>query len=213
MAYNNLHQMVTNPRSNQNPGLHNNMIHHNQPPGLSSSSSGGGGMIHPPSSDNPITFTTPQNSYLVIPRYANVSSHSTSVTLKLRTTEPNGLVLYSSNGVTNPSTNNLVAIELVEGHVIVHLHGGSPTSPPTRIVATTSRVHDGEWHTIKLIRTGRTGSVSVDDGTTDFNLKSDQARNINLGTLFLGNVPGFVADERVWSVSLGVGFVGCIAVT
>lgn len=151
--------------------------------------------------DAPITFTQPLNSYLEIPPYHNTSSHSTQISLKLRTTEPNGLVLYSSSPPTN-----LLAIELLEGHVFVHLQ---TSSFPTRIQATSTRIHDGEWHTIKLIRTGRTGSVTVDDITTDFNLKSE-ARNLYVGTVFLGNVPSNTYDERIWNIGLGNGFVGCM---
>ncbi|ODM93938.1 Neurexin-1a [Orchesella cincta] len=79
----------------------------------------------------------------------------------------------------------------------------------TRVQATSSRINDGEWHTIKLIRNGRSGTISVDDFNTDFNLKSE-SRILVLGTIYLGNVPSSVADENVWNVGLGNGFVGCL---
>ncbi|CAL8090768.1 unnamed protein product [Orchesella dallaii] len=150
--------------------------------------------------DNPITFTTPFNSYLVVMPYTNVSSHTTSITLKLRTTEPNGLVVYTS---TPPSA---LAIEIIDGILYTHM---KTNNVHTRIQATSSRINDGEWHTIKIIRNGRSGTISVDDFNTDFNLKSE-SRVLVLGIMYLGNVPSHITDDKVWNVGLGNGFVGCL---
>lgn len=57
-----------------------------------------------------VTFTTPE-SFLIIPKTWN-SSKTFSVSLKIRTTEPNGLLIYSKSGrvIKSPWQLNLITM-------------------------------------------------------------------------------------------------------
>ncbi|XP_021945063.1 neurexin-1 [Folsomia candida] len=156
-----------------------------------------------------VTFTTPE-SFLIIPKTWN-SSKTFSVSLKIRTTEPNGLLIYSKSGRT------FFSLEMISGHIYAHI-STTPTLTPTtgtlppahhlRIPATTDPIDDGEWHQIRFQRNGlRSGSVSVDDVATDFNTKWTE---LELGDFFVGGVTMDINQEQVWSINLKNGFVGCM---
>jgi len=96
--------------------------------------------------------------------------------------------------------------------LFVHLDLGTG---PLRIQSTSDPVDDGEWHQIKLTRSGRSGTISVDDLSTDFNTKGDSTR-LELGSspVYLGYVPESVLSSpppaSIWSLNLRAGFVGCV---
>lgn len=60
---------------------------------------------------------------------------------------------------------DLFAMELVEGHLYLHLDLGSGS---VKVKGTPRRVDDGMWHEVTLQRSGREGRVTVDDNAADF---------------------------------------------
>lgn len=60
---------------------------------------------------------------------------------------------------------DLFAVELVEGHLWLHLDLGSG---PAKVKGTTRRVDDGSWHELMLKRTGKQGRLTVDGNAADF---------------------------------------------
>lgn len=57
------------------------------------------------------------------------------------------------------------AVELVNGHVYLHLDLGSGS---VKVKATSRRIDDGTWHEIAINRNGKSGRVTVDGASTDF---------------------------------------------
>ncbi|XP_024085653.1 neurexin-2 isoform X2 [Cimex lectularius] len=176
---------------------------------------------------DPITFTT-SASHLVLPSWD--APRSGSVSVKLRTTEANGLLMFSQgsnapHSTVQPSTvgfsigrlttlipavqtADLFAVELDEGHIWLHLDLGSG---PAKIKGTTRRVDDGSWHELTLKRTGKQGRLTVDGHATDFTTPGDSNQLDLDGGLFVGGLAaGVNPPSSVWSALLGQGFVGCI---
>lgn len=60
---------------------------------------------------------------------------------------------------------DLFAMELVGGHLYLHLDLGSGAA---KVKGTPRRVDDGTWHEVTLRRSGREGRLTVDDNAADF---------------------------------------------
>ena len=148
---------------------------------------------------DPITFATSE-SYLALPTWE--CSDYGKISLKIRTTEGSGVILYSS-GARNAKESRVVdsgqqhgsesyessfdffAIELLEGHVFMLMNQGSGS---VRLKATTRRVDDGQWHSITVERKGKSGRVTVDDPGVDFITPGTSAQLDLEGPLFLGGI-------------------------
>lgn len=57
------------------------------------------------------------------------------------------------------------AVELINGHVYLHLDLGSGGA---KVKATSRRIDDGAWHEIAISRNGKGGRITVDGASTDF---------------------------------------------
>ena len=125
------------------------------------------------------------------------ASSTGSMSFKIRTNEPNGLLLYnngaphaqvcvslcfflcvmssarlnsdrvkdSSGLFTLRLQGDYFAVELVNGHVYLHLDLGSGS---VKVKATSRRIDDGTWHEITISRNGKSGRATVDGASTDF---------------------------------------------
>ncbi|KAG0412158.1 hypothetical protein HPB47_010714, partial [Ixodes persulcatus] len=155
---------------------------------------------------DPVTFTT-RDSFLALPSWDD--PRTGSVSLRLRTVEPDGLLLYNSG-----SQGDLFALELLEGqlHLLLDLGSG-----PVKVRASPKRLHDGHWHQVQVTRSGRSGRLSVDDAGADY-VTPGNSNQLDLeGPLFVGGV-GTTAREdasstlpgELWSGALRLGFVGCL---
>ncbi|BES99010.1 Laminin G domain [Nesidiocoris tenuis] len=152
---------------------------------------------------DPITFTTP-SAHLLLPTWD--APRTGSVSVKLRTTEPNGLLMFSQG--SNTPHADLFAVELVEGHLWLHLDLGSG---PAKIRGTTRRVDDGSWHELTLKRTGKQGRLTVDGNAADFSTPGDSNQLDLEGGLYVGGLsPSLSPPPTLWSAVLSQGFVGCI---
>ncbi|KAJ6218579.1 hypothetical protein RDWZM_009736 [Blomia tropicalis] len=165
---------------------------------------------------DPITFTT-SDSYLKLSDGWNSPNEGT-LSLKIRTNEPNGVLLYSVGTLNNTHHGNVYdyfALELLDGQLYLLQHLGSL---PVKVKSTTKRIDDNYWHTIQVKRTGRNGQVVVDgDIVSDF-VSPGTSNNLDLGdSLYLGGYPRFTGNRltytppQLWSTAFGGGYIGCVS--
>ncbi|XP_008554083.1 neurexin-3 [Microplitis demolitor] len=158
-----------------------------------------------PKSD-PITFTT-RDSHLVLPPWK--SSKSGSISFKIRTNEPDGVVMYSQSGTS--SRTDLFGFELLDGHLYLHIDLGSGYM---KIKASKHRVNNSVWHNVTLHRVDRNGRVSVDGETSEFETPGDATQLDLDGLFYLGGIGVPFSSATIppvfWSTAFRQGFVGCM---
>ncbi|XP_073461196.1 neurexin-2-beta isoform X13 [Aquarana catesbeiana] len=176
---------------------------------------------------DPVTFQVPE-AFLRLPRWE--TKKAGSISFDFRTTEPNGLLLFSqgrprgggnvpgtiSGAVTagrpeRPPKADYFAVELLEGTLYLLLDLGSGG---IKVKASHKKVNDGEWCHVDIQRDGRKGSISVNSRNTPFQVGGESEILDLEGDMYLGGLPEPREDlqlpPEVWTASLGLGFVGCI---
>lgn len=111
---------------------------------------------------DPITFETPE-SFISLPKWN--AKKTGSISFDFRTTEPNGLILFShgkprhQKDAKHPQMIKVdfFAIEMLDGHLYLLLDMGSGT---IKIKALQKKVNDGEWYHVDFQRDGRSGNLS-----------------------------------------------------
>ncbi|KAL0121241.1 hypothetical protein PUN28_008721 [Cardiocondyla obscurior] len=155
---------------------------------------------------DPITFTT-RDSHLVLPPWK--AAKSGTISFKIRTNEPNGLIMYSRSGAH--TRQDLFAFEILGGHLYLHMDLGSG---PIKIRASKARVDDGFWHDVVLRRVERDGRVTVDSNTVEFRTPGDSTQLDLDGLLYIGGVGAPFAPLTIppvlWTGALRQGYVGCM---
>ncbi|KAH7972959.1 hypothetical protein HPB52_019468 [Rhipicephalus sanguineus] len=153
---------------------------------------------------DPVTFTT-RDSFLALPGWEEPRTAG-ALSVRLRTVEPDGLLLYASG-----AQGDLIALELLEGrlHFVLDLGSG-----PVK-VRTERRLDDGHWHQLQVARTGRAGTLTVDETVSEFVAPGNSKQLDVEGPLFVGGVGTTARDDTplppaLWSGSLRLGFVGCL---
>uniref|UniRef100_A0A672JGR8 Neurexin 1 n=1 Tax=Salarias fasciatus TaxID=181472 RepID=A0A672JGR8_SALFA len=141
---------------------------------------------------DPVTFDTPE-SFVALSKWT--AKKAGSISFDFRTTEPNGLMLFShgkprqqqrKDPRTPPTVKvDFFAIEMLDGHLYLLLDMGSGT---TKTKAIDRKVNDGEWYHVDFQRDGRSGT------TPD---------------LYLDHLAVFLPSQ-VWTALLNYGYVGCI---
>ncbi|XP_035732871.1 neurexin-1-like isoform X7 [Vespa mandarinia] len=153
-----------------------------------------------------VTFTSSE-SHLVLPPWK--ASKSGSISFKIRTNEPNGLIMYSRSGAH--TREDLFAFEILGGHLYLHADLGSGS---VKVRASKQRVDDGVWHDVALRRVDRDGRVTVDDSTVEFRTPGDSTQLDLDGLLYIGGVGAPFAPLTVppvlWTGTLRQGYVGCM---
>ncbi|XP_054001780.1 neurexin-1 isoform X3 [Hylaeus anthracinus] len=159
-----------------------------------------------PRASDPITFTT-RDSHLILPPWK--AADSESISFKIRTNEPNGLIMYSRSGAH--SRQDLFAFEIFRGHLYLHVDLGSG---PVRVKSSKNRVDDATWHDVAFRRAGRDGRVTVDGRTDEFRTPGDSTQLELDGLLYIGGVGDPFAPLTVppvlWTGTLRQGYVGCL---
>ncbi|XP_023246980.1 neurexin-1 isoform X2 [Copidosoma floridanum] len=159
-----------------------------------------------PRSSDSVTFTT-RDSHLVLPPWK--TAESGSISFKIRTNEPNGLVMYSRSGSTTRS--DLFAFEILDGFLYLHMDLGEG---PVKVRASEKPIDDSTWHEITLRRVLREGRVVVDESPVEFRPPGDQTQLDLDGLLYIGGVGAPFAPLTVppvlWTGSLRQGYVGCM---
>lgn len=111
---------------------------------------------------DPITFETPE-SFISLPKWN--AKKTGSISFDFRTTEPNGLILFShgkprhQKDAKHPQMIKVdfFAIEMLDGHLYLLLDMGSGT---IKIKALQKKVNDGEWYHVDFQRDGRSGNLT-----------------------------------------------------
>ncbi|XP_028809534.1 neurexin 3b isoform X16 [Denticeps clupeoides] len=165
---------------------------------------------------DPIAFETAE-SFLSLPKWN--TKRVGSISFDFRTSEPNGLVLFTQGKLqdkrdTRGQKNNKVdffAVELLEGGLYLLLDMGSGT---IKVKATQNKVSDGAWHHVDIQRDGRSGIISVDSRRTPFTASGENEILDLEGDLYLGGLPDNRADlvlpTELWTAVLSYGYVGCV---
>ncbi|KAM7370629.1 hypothetical protein PAMP_010158 [Pampus punctatissimus] len=177
---------------------------------------------------DPVTFDTPE-SYVALSKWT--AKKAGSISFDFRTTEPNGLMLFShgkprqqqrKDPRTPPTIKNtdavsvnlkvdFFAIEMLDGHLYLLLDMGSGT---TKTKAIDRKVNDGEWYHVDFQRDGRSGTISVNSVRTAYTAPGDSEILDLDETLYLGGLPedraGLIFPTEVWTALLNYGYVGCI---
>ncbi|XP_055099959.1 neurexin-2-beta isoform X32 [Symphalangus syndactylus] len=166
---------------------------------------------------DPVTFESPE-AFVALPRWS--AKRTGSISLDFRTTEPNGLLLFSqgrrAGGVAGSHSSaqraDYFAMELLDGHLYLLLDMGSGG---IKLRASSRKVNDGEWCHVDFQRDGRKGSISVNSRSTPF-LATGDSEILDLESeLYLGGLPeGGRVDlplpPEVWTAALRAGYVGCV---
>uniref|UniRef100_H3AGA4 Neurexin 1 n=1 Tax=Latimeria chalumnae TaxID=7897 RepID=H3AGA4_LATCH len=164
----------------------------------------------------PITFETPE-SFISLPKWN--AKKTGSISFDFRTTEPNGLILFSHGkarhhkDARNPQIVKVdfFAIEMLDGHLFLLLDMGSGT---IKIKAVQKKVNDGEWYHVDFQRDGRSGTISINTMRTPYTAPGDSEILDLDDDLYLGGLPenkvGLVFPTEVWTALLNYGYVGCI---
>ncbi|XP_039981460.1 neurexin 3b isoform X2 [Xiphias gladius] len=165
---------------------------------------------------DPINFETP-DSYLALPKWN--TKRVGSISFDFRTSEPNGLILFTHGKPQNRrdakgQKNNKVdffAVELLDGGLYLLLDMGSGT---IKVKATQAKVNDGAWHHVDIQRDGRSGIISVNSRRTPFTASGENEILDLEGDLYLGGLPdnrvGLVLPTELWTAMLNYGYVGCV---
>ncbi|KAM7381428.1 hypothetical protein PAMA_012319 [Pampus argenteus] len=167
---------------------------------------------------DPVTFDTPE-SYVALSKWT--AKKAGSISFDFRTTEPNGLMLFShgkprqqqrKDPRTPPTIKvDFFAIEMLDGHLYLLLDMGSGT---TKTKAIDRKVNDGEWYHVDFQRDGRSGTISVNSVRTAYTAPGDSEILDLDDTLYLGGLPedraGLIFPTEVWTALLNYGYVGCI---
>uniref|UniRef100_A0A8C6WYR0 Neurexin 1b n=1 Tax=Neogobius melanostomus TaxID=47308 RepID=A0A8C6WYR0_9GOBI len=152
---------------------------------------------------DPITFETPE-SYVILNKWN--AKKTGSISFDFRTTEPNGLLLFShgkpkqqpkDSTPVNPQSLKVdfFAIEMLDGHLYLLLDMGSGT--------TKTRARDG-----------RSGTISINTLRTAYTAPGESEILDLDDNLYLGGLPenkmGLIFPTEVWTALLNYGYVGCI---
>ncbi|XP_056148351.1 neurexin-1a-like isoform X3 [Lampris incognitus] len=166
---------------------------------------------------DPITFETPE-SFIILNKWN--AKKTGSISFDFRTTEPNGLLLFSHGkpkqqpkDSKSPQTLKVdfFAIEMLDGHLYLLLDMGSGT---TKTKAVNKKVNDGEWYHVDFQRDGRSGAISINTIRTGYTAPGESEILDLDDNLYLGGLPenkmGLVFPTEVWTALLNYGYVGCI---
>ncbi|XP_078516892.1 neurexin-2-beta isoform X6 [Lissotriton helveticus] len=165
---------------------------------------------------DPVTFEAPE-AYISLPKWN--TKKTGSISFDFRTTEPNGLLLFS-HGKLHPSREgraerqqkaDYFAVELLDGFLYLLLDMGSGG---IKMKATNKKVNDGEWCHVDFQRDGRKGSISVNSRSTPFQA-SGESEILDLDSeMYLGGLPEnraeLILPPEVWTAFLSYGYVGCV---
>ncbi|XP_055677367.1 neurexin-1 isoform X2 [Lutzomyia longipalpis] len=155
---------------------------------------------------DPVTFTT-RSSHLTLPTWE--ASKQGTISFKFRTNEPNGLIVMNIG--TRPPRSDTFAVELLNGHIYIHVDLGSGA---VKVRASRRRVDDGVWHELTLRRSGREGKVSVDGMWNEFRTPGDSTQLELDSPLYIGGTgPAYASinwPPAVWTATLRQGYVGCL---
>ncbi|XP_067280504.1 neurexin 2a isoform X10 [Pseudorasbora parva] len=161
---------------------------------------------------DPVSFDVP-TAYVTLPRWN--TKKTGSVSFDFRTTEPNGLLLFSHGRPQGSKDHrpkvDFFAMELLDGFLYLLMDMGSGS---IKMKVGNKKVNDGEWCHVDFQREGRKGSISVNGRSVPFST-NEGSEILDLdGEMYLGGLPedsgGLPLPPEVWTARLRLGFVGCV---
>ncbi|XP_026051729.1 neurexin-2-beta isoform X10 [Carassius auratus] len=161
---------------------------------------------------DPVSFDTP-TAYVTLPRWN--AKKTGSVSFDFRTTEPNGLLLFSHGRLQGSKDRrpkvDFFTMELLEGFLYLLMDMGSGS---IKMKVGNKKVNDGEWCHVDFQREGRKGSISVNGRSMPFST-NEGSEILDLdGEMYLGGLPedsgSLPLPPEVWTARLRLGFVGCV---
>ncbi|XP_052010069.1 neurexin-3a-like isoform X11 [Xyrauchen texanus] len=165
---------------------------------------------------DPISFETPE-AYISLPKWN--TKRMGSISFDFRTTEPNGLILFThgkpqerKDARSQKNTKvDFFAVELLDGSLYLLLDMGSGT---IKVKATQNKVNDGAWYHVDIQRDGRSGTISVNSRRTPFTASGENEILDLEGDMYLGGLPdnrgGLILPTELWTAMLNYGYVGCV---
>ncbi|EZA60909.1 Pikachurin, partial [Ooceraea biroi] len=143
------------------------------------------------------------SSYLRYPGLADTSLSWLELSVTLKPTAPDGVILY--NGHHSDATGDFIALYLSSGHVQFTFDLG--TGPAT--LRSENPVRLGEWVAVRVSRTGRLASLEVEDDPAQEILAPGAFTQLSLPlNLYLGGAPS--SDMYSPKMKTMASFVGCI---
>uniref|UniRef100_A0A8C7KCW3 Neurexin 3a n=1 Tax=Oncorhynchus kisutch TaxID=8019 RepID=A0A8C7KCW3_ONCKI len=157
---------------------------------------------------DPISFETPE-AYISLPKWN--TKRMGSISFDFRTSEPNGLILFTHGKPQERKEVDFFAVELLDGSLYLLLDMGSGT---IKVKATQNKVNDGAWYHVDIQRDGRSGTISVNSRRTPFTA-SGESEILDLeGDMYLGGLPSdranLILPTELWTAMLNYGYVGCV---
>ncbi|XP_051733533.1 neurexin 2a isoform X9 [Ctenopharyngodon idella] len=161
---------------------------------------------------DPVSFDVP-TAFVTLPRWN--TKKTGSVSFDFRTTEPNGLLLFSHGRPQGSKDRrpkvDFFAMELLDGFLYLLMDMGSGS---IKMKVGNKKVNDGEWCHVDFQREGRKGSISVNGRSMPFST-NEGSEILDLdGEMYLGGLPedsgGLPLPPEVWTARLRLGFVGCV---
>ncbi|XP_070157450.1 pikachurin [Polyergus mexicanus] len=143
------------------------------------------------------------SSYLRYPGLADTSLSWLELSVTLKPTAPDGVILY--NGHHSDATGDFIALYLSSGHVQFTFDLG--TGPAT--LRSENPVRLGEWVEVRVSRTGRLASLKVEEDPAQEILAPGAFTQLSLPlNLYLGGAPS--SDMYSPKMKTTASFVGCI---
>uniref|UniRef100_A0A671PZ17 Neurexin-2-like n=1 Tax=Sinocyclocheilus anshuiensis TaxID=1608454 RepID=A0A671PZ17_9TELE len=161
---------------------------------------------------DPVSFDTP-TAYVTLPRWN--TKKTGSVSFDFRTTEPNGLLLFSHGRLQGSKDRrpkvDFFAMELLEGFLYLLMDMGSGS---IKVKVGNKKVNDGEWCHVDFQREGRKGQDTARSLQVPFST-NEGSEILDLdGEMYLGGLPedsgSLPLPPEVWTARLRLGFVGCV---
>lgn len=159
-----------------------------------------------PTCEKPVQIVVPSfngSSYLRFPGLGSDHLSFVEVKIVFKPLSPHGVFLY--NGCKMDGTGDFLALQMVNGYVEFRFDLGTGTA----VIRSEVPVALGEWHSAWVSRTGRLGSLQVDDQRRVDAESPGAFGQLSLPlNLYLGGVPDI--RDTTFNAAVAQSFVGCI---
>ncbi|XP_059609965.1 pikachurin [Phlebotomus argentipes] len=136
---------------------------------------------------------------------AQIISYSTDVNLRFKSHSKNGLLLWTGRQSARPD-DDFLSLGIEKGFLHLRYNLGSGD---VDIKYNFTRVSDGLWHRVRLVRNLQEGSLEVDGGRAAVRKAPGRLRQLNTNTgLYVGGMP---ETSHYTRRKYSAGIVGCIS--
>ncbi|BES90608.1 Laminin G domain [Nesidiocoris tenuis] len=137
---------------------------------------------------------------------SRILANKVSINMRFRTTSPNGLITWTGRNEMKQTFGDFLALGIKDGYLHLRYNLGSGE---TLIVFNETRVDDGNWHRVKVMRSEQEGYIAVDHGKPITARSPGRLKQLNTNTgLFIG---GMEDMDLATLYKYHKGFQGCIS--